>query len=161
MLKPHLTDGTSKAWMGMEKCKALAQCIKARRAQTLPSLPTSQLPPQDLADQLVDAYLCTTESIYRILHVPTFRRQYGALWLRDDKPADMGFDAQIRLVLAISAVIYNDTFSLRPFALRWIHEAQFLVSQLKFKSRLIVQSLQNNLLLLFAQERVGAGGEAT
>ncbi|GIC93745.1 uncharacterized protein Aud_010233 [Aspergillus udagawae] len=160
MLEPHLTEGTSKAWMGMEKCKALARCIKARRVLSLPSLPASQLPPRDLADQLVDAYLCTTESIYRILHVPTFRRQYRALWLGDGKPADVGFNAQIRLVLAIGAVTYDDTFSLRPSALRWIHEAQFLVSQLKFKSRLTVQSLQNDLLLLFAQERVGAGGEA-
>lgn len=161
MLEPHLTDGTSKAWTGMEKCKALARCIKARRMRSLPDLPASQLPPRDLADQLVDAYFRTTESIYRILHVPTFRRQYDALWLGDGKPADVEFDAQVRLVLAIGAVTYDDTFSLRLSALQWIHEAQLLVSQLKFKSKLTLQSLQNNLLLLFAQERVGAGGEST
>lgn len=161
MLEPHLTDGTSKAWTGMEKCKALARCIKARRMRSLPDLPASQLPPRDLADQLVNAYLRTTESIYRILHVPTFRRQYDALWLGDGKPADVEFDAQVRLVLAIGAVTYDDTFSLRLSALQWIHEAQLLVSQLKFKSKLTLQSLQNNLLLLFAQERVGAGGEST
>ncbi|KAL2832989.1 hypothetical protein BDW59DRAFT_169244 [Aspergillus cavernicola] len=160
LLEPHLSEETSKAWIGMEKCKALARCIKARRALSLPSLPISQLPPRDLADQLVDAYLRTTESIYRILHVPTFRRQYNALWLSDDKLADVGFNAQLRLMLAIGAVTYDDTFSLRPSALRWIYEAQLLVSQLKFKSRLTIQSLQNNLLLLFAQERLSAEGES-
>ncbi|KAI9037116.1 putative transcriptional regulatory protein [Aspergillus affinis] len=160
MLEPRLCPKTSKAWAGLEKCKALARCIKARRSRSLSSLSISPLPPRDLADQLVDAYLRTTESIYRILHVPTFRRQYDALWLRDGKPADVGFDAQLRLVLAIGAVTYDDTFSLRPSALRWIHEAQLLVSQLKFKARLTIQAIQNNLLLLFAQERLNAGEES-
>ncbi|PWY94777.1 hypothetical protein BO94DRAFT_457212 [Aspergillus sclerotioniger CBS 115572] len=160
MLEPHLSQESSKAWIGLEKCKALSRCIKVRRAKSLPSHPTPNLPPRELVDQLVDAYLRTTESIYRILHVPTFRRQYNALWLSDNQLADVGFAAQLRLVLAIGAVTYDDTFSLRSSALQWVHEAQLLVAQLKFKSALTIQALQNNLLLLFAQERLNTGGES-
>ncbi|OOG00738.1 hypothetical protein ASPCADRAFT_392817 [Aspergillus carbonarius ITEM 5010] len=160
MLEPHLSQETSKAWIGMEKCKTLARCIKVRRAQSLPSHPSPNLPPRELADQLVDAYLRTTESVYRIIHVPTFRRQYNALWLSDHQTADVGFAAQLRLVLAIGAVTYDDTFSLRSSALQWVHEAQLLMVQFKFKSALTIQALQNNLLLLFAQERLNAGGES-
>jgi hypothetical protein len=72
----------------------------------------------------------------------------------------MTFMVQLKLVLAIGAVTYDEYFSLRVSAVRWVYEAQTWVSELKFKSRLDVQSLQIDLLLLFAQERIGIGGDS-
>lgn len=62
---------------------------------------------------------------------------------------------QLKLVLALGAVVHDDTFSLRTDAIRWIYEAQTWMSEPKFKARLDIQTLQTNLLLLLAQERVG------
>lgn len=38
------------------------------------------LPPQRICDILLDAYLTTFESVLRILHVPSFLRDYGRFW---------------------------------------------------------------------------------
>ncbi|KAF4212366.1 hypothetical protein CNMCM8980_002983 [Aspergillus fumigatiaffinis] len=158
ILEPYLCDESSEAWIGIKKCKDLARCIKAARAPAWPSPPTSTLPSKEVADALVDNYLRTTESIYRILHVTAFRREYEALWISDERP-DMAFLMQVKLVLALGAVTYDDRFSLRASAIQWVYEAQLWISGPKYKSRLNIQSLQANLLLLFAQEQVGFNGD--
>jgi hypothetical protein len=151
-----LRDETSSAWSGIEKCKTLARDIKARRAPPWPTTPTPNLPPKNITDKLVECYLRTTESIYRILHIPTFQRDYDALWVSNTAP-DIAFLIQLKLVLAIGAVTYDEQFSLRVSALRWVYEAQVWASD-PFKLRLDIPSLQTDLLLLLAQERVGIGG---
>ncbi|KAF7157474.1 hypothetical protein CNMCM5623_001735 [Aspergillus felis] len=161
ILEPYLCDESSLAWIGIKKCKDLARCIKAARAPAWPSwhsLPTSTLPSKEIADALVDNYLRTTEAIYRILHVPSFRREYEALWISNERP-DMAFLMQVKLVFALGAVTYDDRFSLRASAIQWVYEAQLWISGPKYKSRLNIQSLQANLLLLFAQEQVGFTGD--
>lgn len=123
-------------------------------------MPTRDLPPKEVVDTLVDCYLKTTESIYRILHIPTFRQVYDALWASDAvHNTEMSFIIQLKLVLAIGATTYDKEFSLRVPAVKWIYEAQTWLSEPKFKSRLDIPFLQTNLLLLIAQERVGVGGE--
>jgi Fungal specific transcription factor domain len=144
----------------MERCKSLARVIKARRAPSWPSPPTLDLPPKEISDTLVDCYLRTTESIYRILHIPTFRRDYDAFWVLNTAP-DMVFLVQLKLILAIGAITYDQRFSLRSSAIRWIYEAQTWLSEPKFKARLEIRFLQINLLLLIAQEQVGTGGDST
>lgn len=121
------------------------------------SLPTPDLPPKELADKLVDCYLHTTEAICRILHVPTFLRDYEALWV-SDMAANTAFLAQVKLVLAIGATMYDESFSLRTSAVRWVHESQVWSLKPNLKSQLNIQSLQTNILLLIAQERVGVDG---
>ncbi|KAI8180774.1 Transcription factor lepE [Colletotrichum sp. SAR 10_86] len=146
-------------WAGIGRCKSLARYIKARRTPAWPPPPNSKLPSKEVADALLDNYLRTTESIYRILHLPTFRRQYEALWVNDTVP-DPGFLVQLKLVLAIGAVTYDDEFSLRTSAILWVYEAQVWLAEPNFKVRLNIQFLQTNLLLLFAQERVGVAGDS-
>lgn len=143
----------------MERCKNLARSIKARRAPSWPSPPTLELPPKDVSDALLDCYFRSSESVYRILHIPTFQRDYEAFWISNATP-DMGFLVQIKLVLAIGTLTYDDNFSLRTSAIRWVYEAQTWLSEPKFKSRLTIQFLQTHLLLLIAQEQVGAGGDS-
>jgi hypothetical protein len=118
------------------------------------------LPPKEVADALVECYLKTTESIYRILHLPTFRQIYDAIWVPDAiYNTEMSFVIQLKLVLAIGASTYDKDFSFRVPAIKWIYEAQTWLSEPKFKSRLDIPFLQTSLLLLIAQERVGVGGE--
>ncbi|KAI8296725.1 hypothetical protein K4K59_003908 [Colletotrichum sp. SAR11_240] len=147
-------------WTGIGRCKSLARYIKARRTPVWPPPPNSKLPSKEVADTLLDNYLRTTESMYRILHLPTFRRQYEALWVNDTVP-DPGFLVQLKLVLAIGAVTYDDEFSLRTSAILWVYEAQVWLAEPNFKVRLNIPFLQTSLLLLFAQERVGVAGDST
>ncbi|KAI0124166.1 hypothetical protein BJ170DRAFT_638338 [Xylariales sp. AK1849] len=159
IMEPHLREGSSKVFAGLQRCKSLARIIKRRRAPSWPTVPIADLPPKAIADELVDGYLRTMETLYRILHVPTFRRDYEAIWLSGTEP-DMAFLVQLKLVLAIGAIVYDEQFSLRASALRWVYEAQTWLSEPKFKARVGIQPLQTNTLLLLAQDLVGAGGDS-
>ncbi|GAB1313393.1 hypothetical protein MFIFM68171_03603 [Madurella fahalii] len=156
ILEPHLRDETTKAFTSQNRAKAIGKAIKSRRSPPWPCPPSPELPAKDLADALVECYLRTSESIYRVLHVPTFMRDYEAVWDPANNP-DPAFLVQLKLVLAIGAPIYDSTFSLRPLALRWVYEAQTWLSAPEFKSRLGLPSLQTNLLHLLAREAAGVG----
>lgn len=158
ILDPYSREQSSDGWAGIERCKLLARHIKTRRAPPWPSPPTSELPSRSISDALVHQYLQKTESLYRILHIPTFRRKYEELWV-PGKARDISFLIQLKLVLAIGAVTYDDQFSLRSSAIRWVYEAQIWISGPKYKARLNIQAMQTNLLLLFAQEQVGVSGD--
>ncbi|KAH6678168.1 hypothetical protein B0J14DRAFT_316481 [Halenospora varia] len=158
ILEPHIKDDTSKTFTTLYRCKYLSKTIKTRRAPPWPCPPTADLPPKTITDELIDCYLRTIERVYRILHVPTFRKDYEALWLASPEPGS-AFLVQLKLVLAIGAVTYDDQFSLRTSAIRWVYEAQTWCSKPKFKSRLSIQSLQTKILLLLAEEIVGVGAD--
>ncbi|KAB8225687.1 hypothetical protein BDV33DRAFT_77413 [Aspergillus novoparasiticus] len=158
MLEPHVRDETSDILSGMQRCKALARAIKSRRTPLWPSPLASALPSKDVADELVDCYLRTSETVYRVLHIPSFQKDYEALWVSDTAP-DMAFMAQVKLVLAIGATVYDENFSLRASAIQWVYEAQTWFSEPVCKSRRSLQFLQINILLLIARELVNVGGD--
>ncbi|TQV90932.1 C6 transcription factor [Cordyceps javanica] len=155
----QLQERGAEAWAGIARCKVLARFIKGRRAPPWPPLRTSSLPERSLADALVKNYLENTELLYRVLHIPTFRARYDALWAPGTTP-DPAFLVQVKLVLALGAVTYDEAFSLRTCAMQWAYEAQTWLAEPKFKARLDVQTVQTNILLLFAQERLGIVADA-
>lgn len=156
MLERHLRDNTSKLFKLEKQCKSLARIIKARRAPPWPCPPTPELPPRPVADVLFECYLNTSENVLRVLHIPSFRRDYEAVWDPNKSP-DPGFLVQLKLVLAIGAATYDSAFSLRPCATRWVYEAQTWLSAPEFKPRLGIMSLQSSLLLVIARESAGIG----
>jgi hypothetical protein len=138
----------------MRTCKSLGKLIKLRRTPPWPVLPSPDLPPREIADRLVEGYLGTSELIYRVLHLPSFRRDYEALWRSESSP-DATFLVQLKLILAIGAVTYDDEFTLRPSAARWVYEGHAWSSAPDFKSRLSIRSMQTNILLVIAREITG------
>lgn len=140
----------------LQRAKKLARVIKASRSPTWPTQPCRDLPPKPLCDQLAAAYLRTIETVYRVLHVPSFQRAYEDIWNNNTVPS-MSFVVMLKLVLAIGATFYDDNMSLRAEATRWVYEAQTWLSSPSFKSQLGIQYLQNSILLLFAREIVGVG----
>ncbi|KAL4939171.1 hypothetical protein BDV06DRAFT_214495 [Aspergillus oleicola] len=160
LIEPCLRDKGPKAVAGIKRCKELARVIKAQRTPQWPTPPTTDLPPKGVADELVDCYLQTTETIFRILHIPTFRTEYDALWVSDAKP-NIAFTVQLKLVLAIGAITYDNRFSLRASANRWVYEAHTWLSDPDFKARLNIQSLQSRVLLLIAREAINVGGDSS
>jgi hypothetical protein len=158
MLEPHLKSGTSNLLPGLHGAKMLARTIKAARSPDWPTLPTSDLPTKDVCDELIEHYLRTIETLYRILHVPTFRKDYEALWT-SESDLKAGFMVQVKLVLAIGAIFYDENCSMRPEVTRWIYEAQTWLSSPSSKSKLGIQHLQTSILLLLAREYADVGSE--
>ncbi|KAL7629864.1 hypothetical protein AAE478_001387 [Parahypoxylon ruwenzoriense] len=138
------------------KCKSLARTIKARRTPEMSFKFGTNIPSRETADELVDAYLRTLESIFRILHVPSFRKEYEAFWLSSDSP-DLPFVIQLQLVMAIGSTLHDDLFTMRSSAMQWVNEAQcWLITPIP-KSRLTITCLQNMLLLLLARQTASVG----
>ncbi|EMD86155.1 hypothetical protein COCC4DRAFT_59578 [Bipolaris maydis ATCC 48331] len=156
MIEPHLRTGSMNCIADIQRAKKLARIIKASRSPAWPTQPCRDLPPKPLCDQLVAAYLRTTETLYRVLHVPSFQRAYEDMWNNDTVPS-MSFVVMVKLVLAIGATFYDDNMPLRAEATRWVYEAQTWLSSPSFKSQLGIQYLQNSILLLLARELVGVG----
>ncbi|KAM0256870.1 hypothetical protein ACHAQJ_004690 [Trichoderma viride] len=155
----HLLETKSNVYPLLLKCKSLARVIKAKRTPSWPTIPTRELPEKQICDKLIDCYLKTTESIYRILHLPSFRRDYEELWEPGACP-DIAFIVHLKLVLALGAVCYDEEFSLRSSAIRWVYEAQTWISEPEFKARLGIQFLQTHILLLLAREAIAVAGDS-
>ncbi len=158
MLEPYLKGDSSKMLFGVHRAKQLAREIKMQRAPQWPTLPTSSLPLRHVCDMLVDNYLRTIETLYRIVHIPTFKAKYEASW-KTDAQSNAGFMVQLKLILAIGATIHDATFSMRTEATRWVYEARSWLMAPAFKSKLGIRFLQNNILVLLARELVDVGGE--
>lgn len=144
----------------MDKCKTLGRIIKSQRAPTWPCPLSQDLPPKQLCDGLVDRYLETIESLYRILHIPSFKRDYEAIWAKPDTQPENHFLVQLKLVLAIGAVTFDPLFSLRTQATRWVYEAQTYLAEPVFKSRLRISMVQTRILHLLAMELVDVAGDS-
>ncbi|KAK3690505.1 hypothetical protein B0T22DRAFT_405080 [Podospora appendiculata] len=151
LIEPHVTQ-IPHVISTIQRCKALAKVIKTCRTPSWPTPPTSTLPPKPIADELINNYLRTSESIHRVLHIPTFLHHSESLWT---SPPDPAFLIQLKLVLAIGAATYDETFSLRPSAVQWVYEAQTYLSHPDSKSLLTIHALKTHLLLLLAREAAG------
>ncbi|GIJ90826.1 hypothetical protein Asppvi_009789 [Aspergillus pseudoviridinutans] len=87
------------------------------------------LPPRQVADELVQLYLSNFETTYRILHIPTFLKQYEDYWTAPQNP-DMVFLAKLLLLMAASSCFYSPTTklngkdSLASTAIHWIETVQ-------------------------------------
>lgn len=158
VMEPYLRGGSTNVLGNIYRAKALARVIKSKRSPAWPTVPTKDLPPRHVCDALVDNYLRTMELLYRVVHIPNFRREYEALWTTGNEPS-ISFVIQLKLILAIGTTIYDETFSMRPDAIRWIYEAQTWCSSPVFKSRLSIGYLQTSILLLLARDVVDVGSE--
>lgn len=123
------------------------------------SFQVPELPSKEISDALIDCYLRSTESIFRILHVPSFRQAYEAIWVGDTAPST-AFQVQLSLVLALGATTYDDSFSLRTPATRWVCMARTWLAGPRPKADLDIPGLQTDILYLLAQERVGVAGDS-
>ncbi|KAM6510374.1 hypothetical protein FSOLCH5_010814 [Fusarium solani] len=148
----------STCWDIIQECKTLARVIKAQRmpnSTVLHGEPTSSLPAKHLADQLVDAYLRTFEAIYRILHVPSFKKRYERIWLDGPNAAGPAYLTQLGLCMAIGACFQDDSFSLRAQCTQWIYNALAWLTPAAEKSNMTLFGLQMMCLLHLARLATG------
>ena len=115
--------------------KALQVTWKAEKAEAAPSKDLNLLdllPGQDTVDHLVRLYFDTFESAYRILHAPTFRKDYQALW-QDPQAARPAFVVIVLLVMAAvncassreQPTYIGDSATAREAAILWIETCEW------------------------------------
>ncbi|KAK3306370.1 fungal-specific transcription factor domain-containing protein [Chaetomium strumarium] len=143
----------------LQQCRDVAKSIRSARTPTsAPFHLGKAMPPQDTALRLVDAYFRTFESVYRILHRPTFWRGYQKYWENPDY-ADPAFLVQLQLCMAIGTCFQDDASALRRLAAQWIYEAQVWLVLPHDRSRINFAGLQTMCLLHLARETCGMGGD--
>lgn len=151
-------DAKSEAVAVLNRCKALARSIKAQRYPGVINKFGTNIPPRGVADKLVDGYLRTLETVFRVVHVPSFRRDYEQYWAAPDT-VGMPFVIQLQLIMAIGCTIYDDCFSMRKSAVQWVTEAQYWLLGPPVKGKLTIMGLQNMILLTLARETASVGGD--
>ncbi|TID13197.1 hypothetical protein E6O75_ATG10270 [Venturia nashicola] len=67
----------------------------------------SFLPPRSLAEQLVENYINTFETIHPLLDIPTFRDEFSRLWTQPESVTD-GWLIQVYLMIALSCYSAHD-----------------------------------------------------
>jgi hypothetical protein len=149
-------------YAAVSKVKQMARIIKASRLMQ-PSIPREvhdSIPPKEDCDVLVECYLRTFEGVFRVLHVPSFRKEYEAYWAGSitDKPSVI---LKIILVCAIGAPFYDGLGQprLRSACAKWIQAAMQWLNGPHVKSRLNMAGLQIQILTLLARQVCNIDGD--
>lgn len=116
------------------------------------------MPPKEVCDLLVDNYKQSFETTLRILHLPTFDRQYRDFWkCPDQEPSNQAaFIPQLTAVLAISFAIDQGHTIMDPAIEQYLEmDALNFVSTwveaLEKKTRIEMSTLQTETLLLLSR----------
>jgi hypothetical protein len=159
LFEPFDREDVSTVYQRVLKCKNLARVIKSAQMPEWPTMASTDLPPKDVADQMVSNYLETYECLFRVIHVPTFKRDYDNFWGSSDATTDYTFMLLLKQVLAIGSATITGNQPWRTSAVGWMCEAQTWLSKPNFKSRLTLRYLQIHILSLFAREATGVGDD--
>lgn len=145
-----------------EKCKSLAKTAKAVPYSQWLANPNFRdaVPSREMADNLVNLYFRTQESLCRILHIPSFQKEYQQYW-QQPNAANPVFILKLLLVMSIGACFYQgpDAYLYRSEATKWIFAAQAWFSSPFEKGRLHTSAIQLQCLLLLARQHHSIAGD--
>lgn len=134
---------------------------RLRKGLTKATTPNANLldlvPDRSMADRLVNLYFDTFEMTYRILHRPTFWRDYESFW-QSPKQGPPGFLPILLLVMAIvrcmspeEPLSFNyEGSSVRKEAVQWIRACDFWLTQQSQKHKFMAMYQVMCLRLLAA-----------
>jgi hypothetical protein len=140
----------------LKKCKAMAKASKIRIYDEWLANPDfrSCIPAPKTCEILLDAYFRTSESAFRIFHIPTFQKEYDQ-YRHQPLLASDSFILRMLLAMAIGVTFYQESNAemLRTHAKKWVYAAQSWLSEIPYeKSRLNIAGLQLHCLLLIARQ---------
>lgn len=145
----------------MKDTRSLRRAVKAQDSAQLnnpvPDL-LNTLPAKVTCDKLVHCYLQTFEPVYRVVHVPTFWKEYNQFWEQTQiMSTSSPFVMKLVLVLAIGTVFLPDTTdidraTLHRLAQTWIYAAQWWLTGPSEKSNITLDGLQVFCLLIIARQ---------
>ncbi|KAK3290505.1 uncharacterized protein B0H64DRAFT_59967 [Chaetomium fimeti] len=153
------SDKNCEAHFSLQKCRDLGSTIQSTKAwSSAPLQLGNAIPPKDAALRLVDAYFRTFESVYRIIHRPSFWQGYQEYW-ENPATADPAFVVQLQLCMAIGTCFQDDVVALRRSAIQWVREAQVWLVSPTEKTLVSFAGLQVMCLLHMARETCGIEGD--
>lgn len=140
----------------------MARIVKISRV-VLPSVVQEiqvLIPSRDICDQLVQCYLRTFEGAFRVLHIPSFTREYEVYWSNPSTAAP-STPLKILLVCAIGVVFYTGTEQprLRANCAKWLQAAESWLSTAHMKSRFNMAGTQVSILILIARQTCNVDGD--
>lgn len=146
----------------VNELKTMARVLKTAR-MLLPSIAPealSSLPCKATCDVLIAGYFRTFEGIFRVLHVPSFRREYDGYWLGEAQSRP-SVQLKIMLVCAIGVPFYTgiDQPQLRVACAKWIQAAENWLAAPHAKSRLNMAGLQIQILVVLAKQVCNVEGD--
>ncbi|KAJ2892212.1 hypothetical protein MKZ38_010131 [Zalerion maritima] len=180
--RPEIAPLVTETGILLQKCKSIARALKTERPSRslfFPSPnPNSEAalldpPPRDVSDTMVSLYFDYFESTHRILHAPTFRREYEQFWDGQAKETNIikiELRLKILLVVGLGFSLYDDkqnpsshtdatSAAMRPKIHHWIHATQTWLSGPLEKDRLDIQGLQIHCLAIMARQVFSVGGD--
>ncbi|KAF7593082.1 hypothetical protein BBP40_012099 [Aspergillus hancockii] len=141
----------------VKECRSLRQSAKSQRSlqlnEPVPDL-FSTFPERHVCDELASAYIRTFEQTYRIMHIPSFWRDYYRFW-ESPHSASMPFVIQLSLILSIGVAFFpnlGESTRLRHLAQTWIYAAQWWLVGPSEKSTRNLDGIQVFCLLLVSRQ---------
>ncbi|EQK98212.1 N-terminal binuclear Zn cluster-containing/DNA binding domain-containing protein [Ophiocordyceps sinensis CO18] len=119
---------------------------------------TDILPMKPVCDGLIASYINTSETIYRIIHLPTFHEQYELYW--EGKLQSESFLPQLMSVLSISSRFQTESKGMGHERVEGVHIptacalVRVWLDGLKGKQLVEMTTIQVELLLLHAQRMI-------
>lgn len=99
-IKETVDEGLKPYGVDLKKYKPVKHDWRAKSPSQDESSLSSLLPPKEDTDVLVSFYLNNLEQLHRVVHIPTFNREYANFWV----PGRPRYDAMTALVLAIVSI---------------------------------------------------------
>ncbi|KAK6076539.1 hypothetical protein SCUP515_05368 [Seiridium cupressi] len=148
----------------LQQCKKLSRGLKATRPGRLLSRPEPIAPTRDTGDHLARLYLSHFESVFRILHVPSFWTEWEHYWAG---PADASevTTLKVQLVIAIGSGVCgagelpSSARDVHQTACRWVFAAQVWLAAPLEKDRLSLGCIQIHCLLILARQVLFIGSD--
>lgn len=112
------------------------------------------LPSRDVTDALVSFYLNHIEQIHRIVHIPTFRREYEKFWVSGQIPSHTTAALVLAMISISNCAYVNSDNSIsipsryRAMPVQWISACSEWLSQQSTKHRQLVHYQISCLLYL-------------
>lgn len=152
----------------VRKCKRLANAAQLRylAPQSVPLDFRDHVPPRETSDMLVQGYIRTFESVFRIVHIPSFMKEYEDFWVNPKAARDL-YVIKLLLVMAIGTCFYQDIpnldpslASLRAAATQWIHTVEAWMSTSYRKPKATLANLEIRCLMLVARQVTTIDGDS-
>ncbi|KAI1427676.1 fungal-specific transcription factor domain-containing protein [Xylaria sp. FL1777] len=130
--------------------------------EPMPGLRES-IPAKSVCDQALDGYLRNFEPMFRILHVPSFMREYESYWTQTE-PAQTEFLMKLTMVVTIGAIFLTDrsiATDIKRTARNWVYAVQWWLTGPTERDAMSIGGVQVFCLLLLARHTNALGGTAS
>lgn len=145
----------------LQQCKSMARAAKVGPHNHFLMNPNyrESVPPQPVCDKLMALYFRTNESTVRVLHIPSFWKEYQQYW-ENPAAANSTFILKMLLAMSIGACFYqDDDQDWHPQALQWIFAGQSWLASPFEKGRLHISGLQIHCLVLISRLANAVAGD--